>query len=99
MPAMGVLTPLAWLTAERVKAPQVGMALKNEPAKLHRPKVNISCEAFNWSFLTTNEKQFINEIFSLTHLCDNKLTKSFGYGHISQNSYHGHHKYGAAQIT
>lgn len=55
MPAMGVRTPDAWLTAERVKAPQVGMALKKEPAKLHRPSVNISCEASSLPSLTAGE--------------------------------------------
>lgn len=47
MPVKGVLTPLAWLTADRVKAPQVGMDMKKEPKMLHSPRANISCVASN----------------------------------------------------
>lgn len=42
MPAIGVLTPLALLTADRVNAPQIGMDLTQEPIKLQRPSVSIS---------------------------------------------------------
>lgn len=70
MPAIGVLTPLAWLTADLVKAPQVGMALKKEPAKLHKPRVNISCEASNWPSLTLNK----NMKFWTTNFPEKKLT-------------------------
>lgn len=56
MPAMGVRTPEAWLTAERVKAPHVGMALKKEPAMLHKPNVSISCEASKLPSLTEKSK-------------------------------------------
>lgn len=42
IPAIGVLTPLAFDTAERVNAPQVGMELKNDPKILHNPIANIS---------------------------------------------------------
>ena len=45
MPENGVLTPLALLTADLVKAPQVGIPLNNEPIMLHNPNANISCDA------------------------------------------------------
>lgn len=41
-PAIGVLTPLALLTAERVNAPQTGIDLKKDPTTLHKPSVIIS---------------------------------------------------------
>lgn len=41
-PANGVLIPLAWLTADLVKAPQVGMDLKKDPKMLHKPRATIS---------------------------------------------------------
>lgn len=44
-PEKGVLTPLAWLTADRVNAPHVGIDLKKAPKKLHSPSANISCVA------------------------------------------------------
>lgn len=44
-PPNGVLTPLALLTADRENDPFTGIELKKEPIMLHRPNVNISCEA------------------------------------------------------
>lgn len=44
-PAIGVLTPDACDTAERVNAPHVGIDLQQEPIMLHRPSVIISCDA------------------------------------------------------
>lgn len=45
MPESGEATPLAFDTAERVKAPHVGIDLKKDPKKLARPRAIISCEA------------------------------------------------------
>lgn len=44
-PAIGERTPLALLTADLVKAPQVGIDFTKLPNILHIPRVNISCEA------------------------------------------------------
>lgn len=45
MPDIGVATPLACDTADRVNAPHVGMDLKNEPRKFAKPRAIISCDA------------------------------------------------------
>lgn len=45
MPANGVRTPLASLTADRENAPQVGIDWTNDPKILQIPKAIISCEA------------------------------------------------------
>lgn len=42
MPANVVCTPLAFDTADLVKAPQVGIDLKNDPKKFARPSAIIS---------------------------------------------------------
>lgn len=45
MPDKGVATPLACETAERVKAPHVGIDEKKEPRKFAKPRAIISCDA------------------------------------------------------
>lgn len=44
-PAIGVLIPLALLTADLVKAPHVGSAWKQPPRILQIPSAIISCDA------------------------------------------------------
>jgi hypothetical protein len=44
---MGVLAPLAMLTALLVKAPHVGMEQKHDPNILQTPRVSISWVASN----------------------------------------------------
>lgn len=45
MPDNGEATPLELDTADRVKAPHVGIDLKNDPRKFANPRAIISCEA------------------------------------------------------
>lgn len=57
MPAIGVRTPLALSTADRVNAPLTGIDRKHEPNILHTPSVIISCVASTVDPVTEQKKK------------------------------------------
>lgn len=75
MPANVVCTPLAFDTADLVKAPQVGIDLKNDPKKFARPSAIISWDAStifpdafgDFSFLAENnfESDYLQNDFAI----------------------------------
>lgn len=61
-------TPLALETADRVKAPHVGIDLKNDPKKFAKPRAIISCDASTIFpvALESNEKLSESNFYTIT---------------------------------